>query len=187
MISVGELIRSVRYLLRDMQGVAVSDFEIVEAINRGAALLYSRMAENSVQVAAKKVELTVKAGGQVALPADFHNVRWVFAKGGGECVPTPRPSVGPGEYRIVGDRFEAPKGAYIFEYYGIPPRVAGYEDELAVPAAVRRCLEDIVAALVGGDVDRAEQAALLCCRELAGAELVRLTDPGPVKIWGGRA
>lgn len=187
MISVGELIRSVRYLLRDMQGVAVSDFEIVEAINRGAALLYSRMAENSVQAAAKKVELTVKAGGQVALPADFHNVRWVFAKGGGECVPTPRPSVGPGEYRIVGDRFEAPKGAYIFEYYGIPPRVAGYEDELAVPAAVRRRLEDIVAALVGGDVDRAEQEALLCCRELAGGELTRLTDPGPVTIWGGRA
>ena len=85
------------------------------------------------------------------------------------------------------DRFEAPKGAYIFEYYGIPPRVAGYEDELAVPAAVRRCLEDIVAALVGGDVDRAEQAALLCCRELAGGELTRLADSGPVKIWGGRA
>lgn len=188
MLVVGDLIRSVRYLLRDMQGAMLSDYELIEAINRGAALLFARMAENSVQAAVKRVKITVPAAGFTSLPPDFHNVRWVAISGSArKCVPTQTPEVRAGEYRIAGERFEAPSGVYEVEYYGLPARVSGYDEELSVPNAARRFLEDVVAAMARDDVDHAEQAALLCCRELAGGELTRLADTGPVKVWGGRA
>ena len=186
-IPVGELIASVRYVLRDMQGASWSDFEIVEALNRGALMLYLAMAERRVHIASMAVELTTTDDGIAELPKDFHSVRHVREKDAWECRPTPHPVVRPGEYRIVGDRFEALKGTYTFEYYRIPPRVVSAEDAVDAPAILRSYLADAAVALLANDRERAEQIALRCCHGVAGGDLSRLTDIGPVSVWGGRA
>ena len=187
MITTGELVQSVRFLLHDMQGALVSDFEIVEAINRGTGLLFARMAEHGVQEAIAGTKLTVGVSGAAALPNDFGRVRWVRSAAGHEIVPVQRPGPVVGEYRIASGRLEAPEGKYSVEYFRAPPRVRALKDEVSISHAARRRLEEVVAALVRGDADGAEQAASMCCRELAGVELTRLADKGPVTVWGGRA
>lgn len=186
MVSVGDLIASVRYILNDMQGVSRSDFEIVEALNRGASLLYTRMGEKFVSAAAKKTIL-VTVDGDTALPFDFHNVRKVRAENGLECAPTPTVAEHAGEYRIIGDRFEAADGIYGLEYYYLPRRVASADDPMDIPNSVRPYLEEVAVALLERDAERAERSAQVCCHSLAGRELSRLHELGPVQVWGGRA
>jgi hypothetical protein len=186
MIVTGELIASVRYILNDMQGTSRSDFEIVEALNRGASLLYTRMGEEFISVAVKK-SMLVTVDGDTALPPDFHNVRKVRAENGLECAPTPTVAEHAGEYRIIGDRFEAADGIYGVEYYYLPRRVSSADDPMDVPNSVRPYLEEIAVALLEGNAERAERGAQVCCHSLAGRELSRLHELGPVQVWGGRA
>ena len=186
MIVTGELIASVRYILNDMQGASRSDFEIVEALNRGASLLYTRMGEKFISATVKKA-VVVTVDGDTALPADFHNVRKVRGENGLKCSPTPTVAEHAGEYRIIGDRFEAADGVYGLEYYYLPRRVANADDSMDVSNSVRPYLEEIAAALLEGDAERAERSVQVCCHSLAGRELSRLHELGPVQVWGGRA
>lgn len=187
MIPVGDLLTSVRYQLGDMQGIAVSDHDIVECVNRSATLLYSVLAEHWVNAAAKSVLLTVPDDGRVAVPEDFYSIRHVREKGACYCIPTPHRPPERGEYRIVGSMFEAPKGEYEFEFYRIPPRVTGLDDELDMPVYLRDRLLNMTVAFVKKDAGQAESEALRCCFGVAGNDLSRLTDVGPVSVWGGRA
>lgn len=187
MLPVGDLLTSVRYQLGDMQGVSVSDHDVIEYLNRSVALLYSVFAEHRVSVAGKHALLTVLDDGRVEVPEDFYSVRHVREKGACYCVPTPHRPPERGEYRIVGSMFEAPKGEYDFEYYRLPPRVANLNDELDVPAYLRARLLNIAVAFVKKGVGMAESEALRCCFGVAGNDLSRLTNMGPVSVWGGRA
>ena len=182
MIPVSRLILSIRYALRDMQGASFSDFEIVEALNRAAALLYQRMGERFVHAALRRTLLLMEQG-EAMLPSDFHNVYKVSVEGDGRDPATLK--VCPVQYRIADHRFYAPGEAYVLEYYRMPQTVAAATDALDAPLAVSPYLERCALALLNGDMAGAEAAAEACCRSLAAAEFSHLTDDGPVKVLGG--
>ena len=110
MIPVSRLAASVRYALKDMQGVDVSDYEIVEALNRAAALLFARLAARWIYAGLKKTALVVDDGEKsAALPADFHSVSGLKDEDGHGF-----PQCG---FRIAGDELYAPPGTYGLEYW----------------------------------------------------------------------
>ena len=74
MIPVSRIVTALRYSLRDMQGANVSDFELINAINQAASLLYGRLSENYVHNAVKKNILVVGSTLQASLPSDFVSV-----------------------------------------------------------------------------------------------------------------
>ena len=77
-VPVLRLVKSLRYSLNDMQGVLISDFELLETINQAAALLYGRLSERYVHTALKKESITVASGTDCAeLPNDFVRVHQV--------------------------------------------------------------------------------------------------------------
>ena len=184
MLPVSRLLTSIRYSLRDMQGTSFSDFEIVEALNRAAGLLFGRMGEKFVWPALKRTVI-VTDHGEAKLPADFHSVRKVSCDGGEAEPVTRRP--GDGQYRIAGDALFAQDGAYGLEYWYLPPPVRGLDDVLDAPLAVSPYLERCALALLNGDEQGAEATVQACCHALAAGDLSAFSDMGPVRIWGGKA
>ncbi len=187
MIKVSDLVTSLRYALGDMQGVNLSDFQLVEALNNAAELLFSRMGQRFIYAALKKTVLIVDDGEKsTALPSDFNGVYRVGLGEQGIAEPVTYRTDCEGMYRIAGTEFYAPSGAYGFEYYYIPAKVHNLTDYIDVPENVRAYLVSIAAAVAKADLALAAQGVELCCDALAGSELSHYPEIGPVQILGGR-
>ena len=121
MIPVSRLMTSVRYAVKDMQGVTFSDHEIIEALNVAARLLFERLGARFVWPALKRTVIVVDHG-RGTLPMDFHNIRKLTMDGGELRPVTGRPA--EGQYRIAGVELYGPDGGYGLEYWYIPAPVA---------------------------------------------------------------
>ena len=104
----------------------------------------------------------------------------------GRAVPVSYIARNDGEYRIIGDNFYAPEGAYGLEYYYVPARVSSLNDFLDVTAATSPYLEKIALAMLSNDLDGAEQIVQVCVKSLAAREVSHFEDTGPVQIFGGK-
>ena len=184
MLSVRRLVTSMRFRLGDMQGAQYSDYELIEAINRAASLLFARMGARFVWAAAKKTVLVVdEEAGSALLPRDFHSMRRVTREDGKDTTPS---MYSPCSYRVVGSEFYAAPGAYGMEYYYIPRPVFTPEDELDAPEAVSPYLETAALAIFNNAPNGAAQICEECCEALAGGEVSRFPEFGPVEILGGK-
>lgn len=185
MISVARVAASVRYAVSDMQGAQFSDFDVLEALNRAASLLFGRLAARAVKAAVKKTVLPVEEWGYAELPADFHSARRVSTEARGELVPSTEYPRG-WEYRIAGSTLYGLPGVYGLEYYYLPAEVHDLTEELDAPESVSPWLEQMTAAILKGDITGAAQTAEACCSTLAGGEVSRLPDLGAVQVLGGK-
>ena len=182
MLNTGRLVTSLRYRLNDMQGVRYSDFELIEAVNRAAGLLFGRLSARFVWAASKKTVIIVdEEAGSALLPRDFHNMRRVTREAEG----TVNPGRGTADYRVVGQEFYAAPGAYGLEYWYLPRPVFGMDDELDAPEAVSPWLETVALAVLKDDMSGAETVCEECCRTLAGGEASRFPEHGVAQIIGG--
>lgn len=186
MIVVSRIVSSLRYALRDMQGLTVSDYELVEAINQAVTLLYGKFAEKYVHSGLKKALLVVEEDGQAILPSDFVNVHRVGLGEAGYAKPASYRPMEEGTYRIAGNMLYAPSGSYSLEYYYVPRRVTSLTDRLDVPLSLSPYVEQMSAAILSKDLGSAEQLAQVCCREHSGGEISHIENSGPVEILGGK-
>lgn len=186
MIPVSQLVTSLRYSLRDMQGVNVSDYELIEAINQAAGLLFNKLAEDFVNAGLKKTILVVDDTLSASLPSDFLGVHRVGMGEEGYASPVSYRPDTSGTYRILGDTFCAPEGLYGFEYYYIPKRVNNLTDSLDVIPSVTPYLERIAGYVLANDLPGAVQTAAVCSHSLAGNEITHLEDIGPREVLGGK-
>ncbi len=186
MIPVVQLVRSLRYALRDMQGLKYSDYELIESINQAVNLLYGRLSESYVQAVLKKKILAVGENGTAALPKDFVRIHQLGMGDGLAAIPTSGAATAEGTYRIIGDTLYAPEGAYSLEYYYIPKRVTSLTDEVDAPQSMSPYLERISLAIFGNNLETAEQIVTQCLQVLAAREVSHFTDVGPVQVLGGR-
>ena len=186
MIPVIDLVRSLRFALRDMQAVKISDYELVEVINQAASLLYTQMSEKHVMYGMKKKILVVDNSGSTGLPSDFVKIHQVGLGDEGVAVPTSYLATAEGSYRIIGDTFYAPAGSYGLEYYYVPARVKTLSDNLDAPLAMSSYIKEIALALYGNNLEKAEQIVQICVSSLTAREVSHFSDVGPVQILGGR-
>lgn len=185
-IPVVRLVKSMRYALKDMQGIKFSDYELVESINQAASLLYGRLSERYVHAALKQATLVVGNNGYATLPSDFVRLHQLGMGSDGEAIPISTLPVVDGTYRIIGDTIYAMPGAYSLEYYYVPRRVKGLGDNLDVPVSMSPYIEQISVALFGNNLQLAEQIVLQCSQTLAVREVSHFTDVGPVQVLGGK-
>ncbi|MBQ7215563.1 MAG: hypothetical protein IJP54_07235 [Synergistaceae bacterium] len=185
-IPVVRLVKSMRYALKDMQGIKYSDYELVESINQAASLLYSRLSERYVYAAQKQTTLVVGSTGQATLPSDFVRLHQLGMGSDGEAIPISSFPIVDGTYRIIGNTIYASPGAYSLEYYYVPSRVKGLGDDLDVPVSMSPYIEQISVALFGNNLAQAEQIVLQCSQTLAVREVSHFTDVGPVQVLGGK-
>ena len=186
MIDVLRLVQSLRYALRDMQGVKISDFELIECINQAASLLYIQMSEKYVRYGMKKTYLHVGTDKHVSLPSDFVKVHQVGMGEDGVAVPTSYLATTEGTYRIIGDEFYAPEGTYGFEYYYVPERIKDLSDKLDVPTAMSPYIEQIALAIYGNNLEKASQIVGICVTSLSDREVSHFENVGPVQVLGGK-
>ncbi len=185
-IPVVRLVKSMRYALKDMQGIKFSDYELVESINQAASLLYSRLGERYVYAPLKQSTLIIDDSGQATLPSDFVRLHQLGMGSDGEAIPISSFPIVEGTYRIIGNTIYASPGAYSLEYYYVPSRVSGLGDELDVPVSMSPYIEQISVALFGNNLQLAEQLVLQCSQTLAVREMSHFTDVGPVQVLGGK-
>ena len=142
MIPVIELVMSLRYELGDMQGLNISDYELIKPINKAVSLLYGTLSERYVHAAVKRKPIVIDSGKSYALPSDFVRVHQVVRDTGKVSVPT---SINPPKeaaYRIVGTELFADEGEYTLEYYYIPAKVWTLGDYLDVSESMRTWWEE---------------------------------------------
>ena len=186
-VPVLRLVKSLRYALNDMQGVLISDFELLETINQAAALLYGRLSERYVHAALKKQSITVTDGTDCAeLPNDFVRVHQVGMDDNNEvAVPVSyAPSV-DGTYRIIGQKLYAKPSSYDVEYYYIPTRVTQLSDEVDIPLSMCPYIEQISLAMFNKDIQGAETLAMACTQILSNSAVSHLEGNNPHRILGG--
>lgn len=199
MLAVSDLVTSLRYALGDMQGVTISDYELIEAVNNAARLLFSRMGQRFIFAARKKQVLIVDDGEtSTPLPSNFNGVYKVWnvhpsvsyadtsPYRGGESEPVTRETESACEYRISGNNFYAPAGTYGIEYYYLPAKVYNLTDYLDAPDSTSPYLANIAEALLKKNAELVSQEIELCCDALAGANISHYPYIGPVEILGGR-
>ena len=153
----------VRLRLGDMQKVAHSDFELLNAMNDAWMMLWMALAARFSTIPKKTATLT-SVDGRAALPEDFYllaedvagvSVDGVEIVGGGD-----------GEIRL--------------EYYALPPEIKHDSDEIEIPRTVLLDYVEATAAIVLGKADIAASIA----RDAAGRlcqkrEYVRIPDRKP--------
>ena len=184
-IPVVRLVKSLRYALKDMQGIKYSDYELIESINQAANLLYGRLSERYVYAAQKKTIFTVPSVGYSALPNDFVRIHQLVGDEG-EAIPTTILPVADGTYRIINDTLYAKPATYSLEYYYVPNRVKGLGDNLDVPISMEAYIQQISLALFGNNPALAEQIVQQCSQILAVREVSHFTDVGPAQVLGGK-
>ena len=185
-IPVVRLVKSLRYALKDMQGIKFSDYELIESINQATSLLYGRLSERYVQASLKQTTLIVGDSGNATLPSDFVRLHQLGMGSEGEAIPISTFPVVDGTYRIIGDTIYAQPGAYSLEYYYVPRRVKGLGEDLDVPVSMSPYIEQISVALFGNNLQLAEQIVLQCSQTLAVREVSHFQDVGPVQVLGGK-
>lgn len=186
MIPVIDLVRSLRFALRDMQAVKISDYELIEVINQAASFLYSQLSEKFVPYGVKRKILITDSSGSTGLPSDFVKIHQVGMGNNVVAVPSSYTPTTSGTYRIVGDVFYAPEGIYTFEYYYVPSRVSALSDTLDAPLAIAPYIKDIALSLYGNNTEKAQQTVQICIAALTAREVSHFQDIGPVQILGGR-
>lgn len=186
MIPVINLVKSLRFALRDMQGVKYSDYELIEAVNQAVSLLYGQLAEKYVYATLKKKIISVGNTGQINLPSDFVRLHQVGIGEEGVLIPTTRMPVVEGAYRIIGDTLYAVEGVYSLEYYYTPERVSSLADSVDAPLSMSPYIEQISLAIFGNNLEKAMQVVQGCINALANRERSHFEDVGPVQILGGR-
>lgn len=186
MIPVIKLVQSLRYALKDMQAITYSDFELIEAINQAASLLYTQMSENFVTFAVKKKLVTVDATASIQLPSDFVRIHQVGMGEDGIAIPTSSTPKVEGTYRILGDTFYAPEGVYSLEYYYVPARVKTLADELDAPLSLSSYIEQIALAISGNNLEKAQSIIIMCSNGLKARELSHFNNVGPAQVLGGK-
>ena len=186
MIPVIELVMSLRYALGDMQGLNISDYELIEPINQATTQLYGRLSERFVHAVLKKTVLAVGDTKEYALPSDFVRVHQVVSDEFGIMVPTSTNPPARGAYRIVGSTFYADEGSYSFEYYYIPSRVRTLNDNLDIPESMRSYIEQISLALFKKDLNTVVAIIQQAESVLAGREISHFENTTPSQVLGGR-
>lgn len=185
MIPVVDLALSMKYALGDMQGVNISDYELIEPINQAASMLYGYLSQRYVQAVLKRQTLTLDEEKEYELPSDFVRVHQVYGEDG-ILVPTSTMPPARGAYRIVGSIFYAEEGTYSFEYYYVPSRVRSFDDELDMPESMRPYMEQLSLAQYRKDAERAKLVLQECESVLAGRQISHFENTGPAQVLGGR-
>lgn len=186
MIPVVELAMSLRYSLGDMQGMNISDYELIEPINQAASTIYGTLSQRFVHAALKKELMDVDKDKMCALPSDFVRVHQVLSDDYGVLVPTSINHPAPGTYRIFGKTFFADEGVYTFEYYYIPARIKTVGDSLDVPESMRTYIEQLSLAIFKKDMARAAEIVQQCENAFAGREISHFENTTPAQVLGGR-
>lgn len=186
MIPVIEIIRSLRYELGDMQGLNVSDNELIKPINRAVSLLYGALSDRFVSAAIKRLPIVIDETREYSLPPDFIGIHQLVDNTGCSYPPS---SVNPPKccsYRIIGSELYADEGEYALEYYYIPSRVNELDDLLDVPESMRTWVEDIALEIYKKNIEAAGVLVQQCESVLSGREISHFENIGPVQILGGR-
>lgn len=212
-IPVVDLVMSLRYALGDMQGLNISDYELIEPINQAASKLYGRLSERFVHEAVAEKEVVITAdSGTDSLPDTFNRIHQVLGTkdlpvkatvtkddGTSEEITTypsdekyqviiPTSGRNPvfGAYRIVGRTFKAAKGTYIIEYYYVPGKVKQLGEDLDVPENMRTWIEQMALAYYRKDYNTAEGIMQQCEAVLAGREISHFENTNPAQTLGAR-
>ena len=186
MIPVVELAMSLRYALGDMQGLNVSDYQLIEPINQATSKLYGFLSQRYVHAVLKKLVITVPNTKMYALPGDYVRVHQVVSDEDGVLIPTSMNPPAKRTYRIVGGTLYANEGTYSFEYYYIPARVHRMEDNLDVPESMRTYIEQVALAMYKKDIQTADYVIQQAEATLAGREISHFENTGPAQVLGGR-
>ena len=194
-IPVVELVMSLRYALGDMQGLNISDYELIEPINQAASKLYGRLSERFVHGAVAEKEVTIAAdNGTEELPETFNRIHQVLGsnKDGATdadyqvIIPTSGRRPVFGAYRIVGRTFKAAKGKYIIEYYYVPAKVTQLGQDLKVPENMRTWIEQMALSYYKKDYATAEAIMQQCESVLAGRDVSHFENTNPAQTVGAR-
>lgn len=185
-IPVLRISNSIRYAMDDMQSTQISDFQILEAINQAAALLYGMLSMKFVHAARKTITIQVPETGELELPDDFVRIHQVGLNDRTIATPVSYMSDVEGTYRIIGNKFTAPQGTYFLEYYYIPIRVTKLSDSLDVPLSMSTYIEQISLAIYNRDLARANSLAVQAQQFLSDSEVSHLQNNTPQRVLGGR-
>ena len=194
-IPVVELVMSLRYALGDMQGLNISDYELIEPINQAASKLYGRLSERFVHEAVAEKEVTIATdNGTDELPETFNRVHQVLGSPKENAtdvdyqviIPTSGRKPVFGAYRIIGRTFKAAKGKYIIEYYYVPGKVTQLGQDLEVPESMRTWIEQMALAYYKKDYATAEAIMQQCENVLAGRDIAHFENTNPAQTLGAR-
>jgi hypothetical protein len=198
MIPMKDVMGAVRFRVRDPQGTQVSDFQIIEAVGDAMRRIFEAGAALGLNFALKKTALFVENGedgmsrpNTAALPRDFLRVRKVLyissKELGYQANPIYDPVLDESKYRIYADTFEALPGAYLLEYWRLPPRVADANGLLPLPRSLEMPLIDAASAELTDGVGAAEAVIRARLSGMAGQENSGYLERGPLQVWGGKA
>ena len=194
-IPVVDLVMSLRYALGDMQGLNISDYELIEPINQAAHKLFGYLSERHVREVVAEKEYTVAAdGGDIQLDETFIRICQVLGTDKESptdndykvIIPTTSRSVVFGAYKLSGRKIRTAKGKYIIEYYYIPSKVSTLNDNLGVPESMRTWIEQIALAYYRKDYATADGLVRQCESVLAGREVPNFENTNPVQTLGAR-
>lgn len=187
MIVVKDLIMSLRYALGDMQGLNISDYQLVEPINQAVSRLYQRLSERYVHAVLKKKEITVDEKSYYEMPSDFVRVHQIISDTEGLLIPSSTNPPPAGFYRIIGNTlYLSGPGSYAFEYYYIPVRVKTIADEIDAPESMRSYIEQLSLLYYRKDLNSVEGLLQQVENVLAGREISHFENTGPAQVLGGR-
>ena len=195
-IPVVDLVMSLRYALGDMQGLNISDYELIEPINQAAHKLFGYLSERHVREVVAEKEYTVDTDGkEFQLDETFIRICQVLGSNKDSptdndykvIIPTTSRSVVFGAYKLVGRKIRTAKGKYIIEYYYIPSKVSTLNDNLGVPESMRTWIEQIALAYYRKDYATADGLVRQCESVLAGREVPNFENTNPVQTLGARS
>lgn len=187
---------SLRYALGDMQGLNVSDYELIEPINQAVSKLYGHLSERHIhEVVGEVGPTTITDSDTITLPDDFIRVYQVLGAEAAKpvdddykvIIPTSNRSLVFGAYRILGRVFKAKAGTYIIEYYYIPKKVSTVGETLNVAESMRSWIEQLALAYFKKDYNTVEGLVTQCEAVLAGREIPRFENSNPAQTLGARA
>lgn len=194
-INVVDLVMSLRYALGDMQGLNISDYELIEPINQAVAKLYGHLSERHVHdVVAEAGPTTITDTQTIDLPDSFVRIYQVLGSPLATptdddyqvIIPTTNRSLVFGAYRIIGRTFKAKAGTYIIEYYYIPKKVNTVADKVNVAESMRSWIEQLALAYFKKDYNTVEGLVTQCEAVLAGREIPRFENTNPAQTLGAR-
>ena len=186
---------SLRYALGDMQGLNISDYELIEPINQAVAKLYGHLSERHVHdVVAEAGPTTITDTQTIDLPDSFVRIYQVLGSPLATptdddyqvIIPTTNRSLVFGAYRIIGRTFKAKAGTYIIEYYYIPKKVNTVADKVNVAESMRSWIEQLALAYFKKDYNTVEGLVTQCEAVLAGREIPRFENTNPAQTLGAR-
>ena len=195
-IPVVDIVMSLRYALGDMQGLNISDYELIEPINQAAHKLYGYLSERHVREVVAEQEATVaSSGGKITLDETFVRICQVLGSDKENAtdndykviIPTTSRTIVFGAYRLVGREIKTAKGKYIIEYYYIPSKVSTLNDKLKVPESMRTWIEQLSLAFYKKDYVAADSIVRQCEAVLAGREVPNFENTNVAQTLGARA